>query len=234
MAEEDKIKYSDIIEPDDSIEKLVKQLGELNQQYEIMVNAIRAGADKIVHALKSASGATKEGRKDIDNATAAASRLDKAYKELQFAISDTGKQVAWLKAQTSDQNKMSVEQQRYMKMAISSYDRLKSDLKQTVDLYKSLTAAERADSQMGQQLLNDIINLKNQIKALDDQMRPHIQTVSEVEKAEQKLAYLQSEEGKRLIELKAKIAELTQRKKAAKSCNRPSYSSARKTCLCTI
>lgn len=221
MAEEDKIKYSDIIEPDDSIEKLVKQLGELNQQYEIMVNAIRAGADKIVHALKSASGATKEGRKDIDNATAAASRLDKAYKELQFAISDTGKQVAWLKAQTSDQNKMSVEQQHYMKMAISSYDRLKSDLKQTVDLYKSLTAAERADSQMGQQLLNDIINLKNQIKALDDQMRPHIQTVSEVEKAEQKLAYLQSEEGKRLIELKAKIAELTSARKQQKAVTDP-------------
>lgn len=221
MAEEDKIKYSDIIEPDDSIEKLVKQLGELNQQYEVMVNAIRAGADKIVHALKSASGATKEGRKDIDDATAAASRLGKAYKELQFAISDTGKQVAWLKAQTSDQNKMSVEQQRYMKMAISSYDRLKSDLKQTVDLYKSLTAAERADSQMGQQLLNDIINLKNQIKALDDQMRPHIQTVSEVEKAEQKLAYLQSEEGKRLIELKAKIAELTSARKQQKATTDP-------------
>lgn len=221
MAEEDKIKYSDIIEPDDSIEKLVKQLGELNQQYEVMVNAIRAGADKIVHALKSASGATKEGRKDIDDATAAASRLDKAYKELQFAISDTGKQVAWLKAQTSDQNKMSVEQQRYMKMAISSYDRLKSDLKQTVDLYKSLTAAERADSQMGQQLLNDIINLKNQIKALDDQMKPHIQTVSEVEKAEQKLAYLQSEEGKRLIELKAKIAELISARKQQKASTDP-------------
>lgn len=221
MAEEDKIKYSDIIESDDSIEKLVKQLGELNQQYEVMVNAIRAGADKIVHALKSASGATKEGRKGIDDATAAASRLDKAYKELQFAISDTGKQVAWLKAQTSDQNKMSVEQQRYMKMAISSYDRLKSDLKQTVDLYKSLTAAERADSQMGQQLLNDIINLKNQIKALDDQMKPHIQTVSEVEKAEQKLAYLQSKEGKRLIELKAKIAELTSARKQQKATTDP-------------
>lgn len=209
MAEDDKIKYSDIIQPDDSIEKLVKQLGELNQQYEVMVNAIRAGADRVVHALKSVSGATSDGRKSIDEATAAASRLDKAYKELQFAISDTGKQVAWLKAQTSDQNKMSVEQQRYMKMAISSYDRLKSDLKQTVDLYKSLTAAERADSQMGQQLLNDIINLKNQIKALDDTMKPHIQTLSEVEKAEQRLAYLQSDEGKRLTELKRKISELT-------------------------
>lgn len=217
MAEDDKIKYSDIIEPDDSIEKLVKQLGELNQSYETMVNAIRAGADRIVHSLKSASGATSEGRKAIDEATASTSRLERAQNELKLALSDTGKQIAWLKAQTSDANKATVEQQRYIQQAISSYDRLKSDLKQTVELYKSLTAAERADSEMGQQLLNDILNLKNQIKALDDQMKPHIQTLSEVEKAEQRLAYLQSDEGKRLIELKAKISELTSARKQQKA-----------------
>ena len=217
MAEDDKIKYSDIIEPDDSIEKLIKQLGELNQSYETMVNAIRAGADRIVHSLKSASGATSEGRKAIDEATVSTSRLERAQNELKLALSDTGKQIAWLKAQTSDANKASVEQQRYIKQAISSYDRLKSDLKQTVELYKSLTAAERADSEMGQQLINDILNLKNQIKALDDQMKPHIQTLSEVEKAEQRLAYLQSDEGKRLIELKAKIAELTSARKQQKA-----------------
>ena len=217
MAEDDKIKYSDIIEPDDSIEKLVKQLGELNQSYETMVNAIRAGADRIVRSLKSASGATSEGRKAIDGATASTSRLERAQNELKLALSDTGKQIAWLKAQTSDANRATVEQQRYIQQAISSYDRLKSDLKQTVELYKSLTAAERADSEMGQQLLNDILNLKNQIKALDDQMKPHIQTLSEVEKAEQRLAYLQSDEGKRLLELKAKIAELTSARKQQKA-----------------
>lgn len=217
MAEDDKIKYSDIIEPDDSIEKLVKQLGELNQSYETMVNAIRAGADRIVHSIKSASGATSEGRKAIDEATASTSRLERAQNELKLALSDTGKQIAWLKAQTSDANRATVEQQHYIQQAISSYDRLKSDLKQTVELYKSLTAAERADSEMGQQLLNDILNLKNQIKALDDQMKPHIQTLSEVEKAEQRLAYLQSDEGKRLLELKAKIAELTSARKQQKA-----------------
>lgn len=217
MAEDDKIKYSDIIEPDDSIEKLVKQLGELNQSYETMVNAIRAGADRIVHSLKSASGATSEGRKAIDEATASTSRLERAQNELKLALSDTGKQIAWLKAQTSDANRATVEQQHYIQQAISSYSRLKSDLKQTVELYKSLTAAERADSEMGQQLLNDILNLKNQIKALDDQMKPHIQTLSEVEKAEQRLAYLQSDEGKRLLELKAKIAELTSARKQQKA-----------------
>lgn len=217
MAEDDKIKYSDIIEPDDSIEKLVKQLGELNQSYETMVNAIRAGADRIVHSLKSASGATSEGRKAIDEATASTSRLERAQNELKLALSDTGRQIAWLKAQTSDANRATVEQQRYIQQAISSYDRLKSDLKQTVELYKSLTAAERADSEMGQQLLNYILNLKYQIKALDDQMKPHIQTLSEVEKAEQRLAYLQSDEGERLLELKAEIAELTSARKQQKA-----------------
>lgn len=209
MAEDDKIKYSDIIQPDDSIEKLIKQLRELNRQYEVTVNAIRAGADRIVYALKSVSGATSDGRKSIDEATASTSRLERAQNELKLAISDTGKQIAWLKAQTADANRTTVERQRYLQQAVSSYDRLKSDLKEAVSLYKSLTDAERADSQMGQQLLNDIINLKNQIKALDDTMKPHIQTLSEVEKAEQRLDYLQSDEGKRLTELKRKISELT-------------------------
>ena len=213
MAEDDKIKYSDIIQPDDSLEKLVKQLEDINKSYETMTNAIRAGADRVVHALKSVSGATSDGRKSIDEATASTSRLERVQKELKLALSDTGKQIAWLKAQTSDANKTTVEQQRYLQQAVSSYDRLKSDLKEAVSLYKSLTDAERADSQMGQQLLSDIINLKNQIKALDDTMKPHIQTLTEVEKAEQRLAYLQSDEGKRLTELKRKISELTSSRK---------------------
>ena len=221
MGDEDKIKYSDIIQPDDSIEKLIKQLGELNQSYETMVNAIRAGADRVVHALKTASGATSEGRKSIDAATASTSRLERAQNELKIAMSDTGKQIAWLKAQTVDQNKATVEQQRYLQQALSSYNRLKSDLKQTVSLYKSLTEAEREDSTMGQQLLQDIINLKNQIKALDDQMKPHIQTLTEVQKAEQKLAYLQSEEGQKLLELKAKIAEVTAARRQQKTATDP-------------
>ena len=221
MGDEDKIKYSDIIQPDDSIEKLIKQLGELNQSYETMVNAIRAGADRVVHALKTASGATSEGRKSIDEATASTSRLERAQNELKLAMSDTGKQIAWLKAQTVDQNKATVEQQRYLQQALSSYNRLKSDLKQTVSLYKSLTEAEREDSTMGQQLLQDILNLKNQIKALDDQMKPHIQTLTEVQKAEQKLAYLQSEEGQKLLDLKAKIAEVTAARRQQKTATDP-------------
>ena len=209
MPGDDKIKYSDIIQPDDSIEKLVKQLSELNQSYEATVGAIKAGADRIAQALKTASGASKEGRKSIDEAAIATSRLERAQKELKLAMTDTGKQIAWLKAQTIDQNKASVENQRYLSQAITSYDRLKSDLKQSTSLYKSLTEAEREETGMGQQLLQEILELKNRIKALDDQMKPHIESMTEVQKAEQRLAYLESEEGQKLLDLKAKISEVT-------------------------
>lgn len=202
---DDKLKYSDIIEPDDSIEKLIRQLNELNQSYETMVNAIRAGADRIVHSMKSASGATKEGRKSIDEATQAASRLERAQKELAFAMSETGEKVAWLKARTADYNKMTVEQQRYIKQAIGSYDRLKSELKDNVKLYKSLTAAEREDSAVGKQVLETIVNIKTEISKLDATMKPHIQTISELEKAKQRLAKIQAGEYDELIKVQAQI-----------------------------
>lgn len=221
MADEDKMKYSDIIEPDDAIENLVKQIGELNKSYETMTSAIKAGADKIAQSMKSASGATKEGQKAIDEASTSASRLERAHAELKLAMSDTGKQIAWLKAQTVDANRATVEQKRYLAQSVTSYNKLQSELKQAVDLYKALTKAEREDSQMGQILLQDILDLKNGIKALDNEMKPHIKTLSEVEKAQARLSFLESAEGKQLLDLKAKISEVTNARKQSKAATDP-------------
>ena len=218
---DDKIRYSDIIEPDDSIERLISQLNDLNKSYETMVNAIRAGADRIINALKQASGATSQGKKEIDDATIAASRLERAYKELQFAMSDTGKQVAWLKAQTADQNKMTVEQQRYIHMVTDSYDKLKAELKENVALYKSLSAEERENSEMGGQVLDNILELKTQLKELDNQMKPHIERLSAVQKAEEKLNFLLSEEGQRYLELQRRIREVTNGRREQKEATDP-------------
>lgn len=207
MAEENKIRYSDIIQPDDSIEKLIKQLGDLTKQYEALADVVNSNAGRMSQSLKNISGATSEGRRGIDEIAASASRLERAQKELKFALSDTGKQVAWLKAQTSDANKTTVEQQRYIQQAASSYDRLKADLRETTALYKSLTEAERADSQMGQQLLNDIVRLRGQVKALDDSMRAQVSSLTAVEQAQQKLIYAQSAENQQLKSLAMQTQE---------------------------
>ena len=103
-ADDDKIKFSDLIAQDDTINYMILQLDDLNKSFGIVVNAIRAGAIKITNALKNISGATSEGKQAIDDAAIAASRLERAQKELAFAMTDTGKQVAWLKEQTKDYN----------------------------------------------------------------------------------------------------------------------------------
>ena len=90
-AEGDKIEYKDLVSPDDSILELLIQLEQLNKSYGTMITAIRAGAKEIVYAMKQTSGATSEGRAKIDEAAAATSRLERAEKELKFALSDTGK-----------------------------------------------------------------------------------------------------------------------------------------------
>lgn len=204
--DDDKIKYEDLISPDDSVKNLIEQLTELNKTYGTILEVIKTGAKDIVAQLKSMSTATNEGRAEIDEATAAANRLARAQKELKFAMSDTGKEVAWLKSQTASQNKMSVEMQKASAALVGSYDKLKSELKEQISLWKSLSETERRGA-FGSDLLNSIVATKQRLSDLDGQLKIHVQSISAVEKAEQKLAFLRSAEGKRLMELKQLIAD---------------------------
>lgn len=216
-AEGDKIEYKDLISPDDTILELLVQLEQLNKSYGTMINAIRAGAKEIVHAMRQTSGATSEGRAQIDEAAAATSRLERAQRELRFALSDTGKQVAWVKAQTADVNKVTVEQARQVKALAGSYDKIDSELKETIKLWKALSETERANADVGGRVLDSITSLRARLSELDSQLKPTITRLTELQKAEERLAYLQSEEGQQLIEIKKQINEVLSGRKAEKA-----------------
>lgn len=213
--DESKIKYEDLISPDDSIKNLIAQLDELNKTYGAMLEVIKAGAKDIVNSVKSMSTATSEGRAEIDEATIAANRLTRAQKELKFAMSDTGKEVAWLKSQTTSYNKMSVEMRAQSQALIGSYDKLKSELKEQIALWKALSETERKGA-MGTETLENILSMKSRLAELDGQLKLHVQSLSEVQRAEQRLNFLRSEEGQKLIELKRQIRDLTSTHKEAK------------------
>lgn len=207
-ADDDKIKFSDLIAQDDTINYMILQLDDLNKSFGTVVNAIRAGATKITNALKNMSGATSEGKQAIDDAAIAASRLERAQKELAFAMTDTGKQVAWLKEQTKDYNASSVNQKKIITSLEGSYNKLKAELKDNVDLWKSLSEAERNDAAIGGETLNKILDIKQRLGDLNEQMKLQVTQMSELEKAQQRLTYLRSEDGKKLIEVKKQIADL--------------------------
>lgn len=210
------IKESELIQLDGTIDKLIGSISSLGKEFGAANELIKNAAAGISSSLKSVSGATKQGRQAIDESAKAADRLAAAEETLKFALSETGKQVAWLKAQTADANKATVEQQRQIQAAATSYDRLKADIKELTGFFKSLTKAEREDVEFGGQVIAELREKSAQLKALNDSIKPVVQSMTLLQKTEQQLAYWQSEEGKKVLELRKQIRELTSDRKEEK------------------
>lgn len=193
---DDKLSYNDLIQPDDSLASLVNLLETTNKQYTTLANNVIKAAEKIEAALKKQSGATNEGRKVIKDSTDQLSRYEKVLAELQYAISDTGAKEAWLKARITEVNKQTVDQERYTRQLEGSYERLATDLKNAVAAYKAMSPEMRNYSLQGDAVLAQISDLRTKLNSLDQLIKGHVESLTKLQKAEQDLAYAQSDEGK--------------------------------------
>lgn len=205
---DDKIHYSDMVAADDSIKELISQLEQLNATFKSFSSSVKSGAQSVAASMKSISGATSEGKAAIDAAAVAAERLKKAQMELAIAQSETGKQIALIKDKTRDVNHTTVENANTVKAAASSYDGLKQTLKENIELWKALTDAERAQDNYGKVVLATIHKTVTEIKRLDEQLKPVVISMSELEKAERKLNASFGEEERRLMEVQRAIRQL--------------------------
>lgn len=203
---DDVIKESDLIQSDGSIDKITQSLELLIDSYGEMVAAIKKGSSEMVDAIKNMSTSTKEGRAALDDAARAAQRLERAQKEYEFAQSDIGKEVADLKSKTAALNRTTAESKKALELQAGSYERIRIHLKHLIDLYKNMSAQQRASR--GDDIIRQINEQRSRLAAMDEQLKAHVVQISKVQKAEEKLAYLQSEEGQRYLELKAKIREV--------------------------
>lgn len=203
---DDVIKESDLVQSDGSIDKITQSLELLIDSYGEMVAAIKKGSSEMVEAIKNMSTSTKEGRAALDDAARAAQRLERAQKEYEFAQSDIGKEVADLKSKTAALNRTTAESKKALELQAGSYERIRIHLKHLIDLYKNMSAQQRASR--GDDIIRQINEQRSRLAAMDEQLKAHVVQISKVQKAEEKLAYLQSEEGQRYLELKAKIREV--------------------------
>lgn len=203
---DDVIKESDLIQSDGSIDKITQSLELLIDSYGDMVAAIKKGSSEMVEAIKNMSTSTKEGRAALDDAARAAQRLERAQKEYEFAQTDIGKEVADLKSKTAALNRTTAESKKALELQAGSYERIRIHLKHLIDLYKNMSAEQRASR--GDDIIRQINEQRSRLAAMDEQLKAHVAQISKVQKAEEKLAYLQSEEGQRYLELKAKIREV--------------------------
>lgn len=155
MAEQNPIKYSDLISPDDSIEKLIGQLQTLMKVYNDLADEVKTDAAQIAASLKTVSGATEQGKQATKGATQETDRLAKAYKDLAFARSETAMKIEELKQKQKEEKyytKLITEQNR---AATGSYNDLSAQYRLNKIAINNLTKAQREHSPAAKKLIEE-------------------------------------------------------------------------------
>lgn len=211
------IKIADFIQDDGTIERIISGLDNLIRKLGGVDAELRETAKEAVKNLKDVASATQSGEAQIEQLTMVADGLARAFANLRIAQSEAGKEMAWYKSQVSATNRETVRYRKELQMAEGSYDKINAELQEHIKLWNALTPAERSAADYGQQVAETIQNLRQRLKDISTELAPVKEQMTELQKAEEKLAYLQSEEGQKLLEVRKQINELTNGRKEQKA-----------------
>jgi hypothetical protein len=168
MADNQPIKYSDLVKPDNSIEELIKQLTELKDTYTDALASIKAEAIQLAATLQKVSGATEDGRKKTKKAADDADRLARAQKELAFAESDAAKKLAELNLAKQEANQINKLIIKINQSAEGSYNRLSAQYSLNKIYLNNMTKAERENTEEGRKLVEQTKEIYEEMKRLQE------------------------------------------------------------------
>lgn len=162
------IKYSDLISPDNSIADLIKQLDELSDTYTNALKNIKAEAIQLAEILKKVSGATEDGRKTTKKAADDAERLARAQRDLAFAESENAKKLAELKLAQQEANQINKLIVKINQSAEGSYNRLSAQYSLNKIYLNNMTKAERENTEEGRKLVEQTREIYEEMKRLQE------------------------------------------------------------------
>ena len=162
------IKYSDLISPDNSITDLIKQLDELSDTYTNALKNIKAEAIQLADILKKVSGATEDGRKTTKKAADDAERLARAQRDLAFAESENAKKLAELKLEQQEANQINKLIVKINQSAEGSYNRLSAQYSLNKIYLNNMTKAERENTEEGRKLVAQTKEIYEEMKRLQE------------------------------------------------------------------
>ena len=162
------IKYSDLVSPDDSITKLINQLDQLSDAYMNTLKNIKSEAITVKATLEGVSGATENGRKTIRGASADTDKLTRAAKDLAFAESENAKRLAELKQAQKEANELNKLTTRLNQSAKGSYNRLSAQYSINKIYLNNMTVEEREATEDGRKLVAETKAIYEEMKRLQE------------------------------------------------------------------
>jgi hypothetical protein len=162
------IKYSDLVSPDDSITKLINQLDQLSDAYMNTLKNIKSEAITVKAALEGVSGATENGRKTIRGASNDTDKLIRAARDLAFAESENAKRLAELKQAQKEVNELNKLTTRLNQSAEGSYNRLSAQYSINKIYLNNMTVEEREATEEGRKLVAETKAIYEEMKRLQE------------------------------------------------------------------
>ena len=166
MVNNNPIKYSDLISPDNSITDLIKQLDTLSDSYTNALQNIKNEAIQLASILQRVSGATEEGRRATKKAADDADRLARAQKELAFAESENAKRISELNIAKQEANQINKLLVKINQSAEGSYNRLSAQYSLNKIYINNMTKAEREAAEAQEGLISKTKELYQEMNRL--------------------------------------------------------------------
>lgn len=162
------IKYSDLISPDNSITQLIEQLDNLGKTYSKALSNIKEQAIDLAAVTRNVSGATEAGREATKKAATEADKLARAQRDLAFAESENAKKLAELKQATKEQNDINKLVIKRNQSAEGSYNRLSAQYSLNKIYLNNMTKAERESTAEGRKLEEQTRAIYEEMKRLQE------------------------------------------------------------------
>lgn len=162
------IKYSDLVKPDNSITDLINQLDQLSDAYMNTLKNIKSEAISVRAALAGVSGATEDGRKTIKGATTDTDRLTRAARDLAFAESENAKRLVELKQAQKEANEINKLVVKINQSAEGSYNRLSAQYSLNKIFLNNMTVEEREATEEGRKLVAETKAIYEEMKRLQE------------------------------------------------------------------
>lgn len=185
MAADDSfIRYSDFIVPDDSIEKLIGLLEQVNVHMTKVAQSVPVTAEKMTAAIKKVTGVTTDGENALAEMATFIEKLEKAYRDLAYAQSDFGKAAAVVKEQIKEANQETISQYKLEKAAKGAIDALNESLRREKALYDALSETDRLNTAIGGEQIKMIRKLTEERAYAQRELRASIGAVNDYVRAQ--------------------------------------------------
>lgn len=209
------IKYSDLLQPDNSIQQAIDQLEQLNKTYAQTLQTVKNEAIRLQASIEGVSGATEQHRTRIRNTASETDKLAEAQRKLEAALSENAVKLAELKEQQREAQNVAKLTAKLNLSEEGSYNALAAQYALNQIQLKKLSEEYKTNNAEGQKLVRQTEELYTRMKEVQSVMsqqameqqkaeqatREQIQEMEKLAKAQRELDYATSDTAKRIAEL---------------------------------